>query len=209
MQETESVTDLLESVGVPEASDTELKQVAELVSAYAENDALIAELDAKIKAAKAAKVNYEENLLPAALDQVGLQHLVTTDGLTVEVAEQVHSNVTEARRPDAMQWMKDHGHEGMIKSELSIRYEKGQEALAAECYDMLVEWHAERQTDAMISVLENVHPRTLSAWIKRTYTEFNPEDDDESELPDAEIFGVYRRRVATVTYPAKAKTKRT
>lgn len=129
--------------------------------------------------------------LPNLMDELQLKEFTTVRGLKIELDEKIECGISEDRKPVAFRWLENNGHAGMIKRQVGVQFNKGQEAEAKQLVEEL--------TGKFAAVTENrtVHPSTLKAWVKEMLRE-------GKNFP-LEHFGVFRRKVAKITDVAAKK----
>ena len=105
-----------------------------------------------------AKADYraiEQEDLPELMRECGLQSIRLNDGSTIEVVEDVSCYISESRWPEAREWLITNGFDGIIKTEVTVQFGRGEREAAEAC--------AKSVGGAM---QENVHPQTLKAFVK-------------------------------------------
>lgn len=102
----------------------------------------------------------EEETLPCAFQELGIEKIKMEDGSTVTVGQEVYSGLTEATKPAAYRWLADNNFGGLIKTEIKINYPKDQEEKARAQYQKLIE----SGYDAGIK--QDVHHQTLKSFLK-------------------------------------------
>lgn len=123
------------------------------------------------------------------MDELKLEKFRTSSGLDIEIEEKIEAGISEQNRAAAHKWLEDNGHGGMIKRQIGVDFAKNQQAAA----DALVK----ELTGKFSAVTEKkaVHPSTLKAWTREMLK-------DGKNFPP-ELFGVFRRRVASITEAKK------
>jgi hypothetical protein len=176
--------DWLDEVEQDEEQPTSTEVVGKLLEQMIaiEKETLTAELRVKELAAQKRKI--EEELLPAALDEMGVTKIVLEDGRTVSVDEVITATITKAKEAEAFGWLIDHGHAPLIKPEVKINLTDT--TLLAQ----LEEEVRQLDADAKITSKQSVHWQTLRSFVK--------EQLERTEDFPEELFGVYRVRKAIV-----------
>lgn len=163
-----------------------LGQISELAEHQREYQDIVDNLEKQLKVAKARLTSISEYELPALLDQVGISELTTANGAHVKVKETIRVSLSKERQNPAMDWLVQNGHGGMIKSEVTAKYDRGQESIALSLRDMLEDALGEDH----VSMGRKVEPSTLRAFVKRQL-------ESGTDMP-LDLFGVYRQRVTEV-----------
>jgi hypothetical protein len=104
--------------------------------------------------------NLTEVIIPELMDQLEIDHFKTRSGLEIEVADAVFASITEANREDALRWLEENGHGGMIKRAVVIGFNKGQEDEANGLVTRLAAANFAVKQD------RSVNPMTLKAWAR-------------------------------------------
>ena len=131
---------------------------------------------AMLKTAQDRVRNLTENVLPLLMDEAQQKFLVTQDGWSLKREEIVRAGISQENMPQAAMWLNANGHP-IVKREVSAKFDRGEEQLAAHVVDAMREAGA-HPTDRV-----SVHPQTLSALVRELLAE-------GKEFPQ-ELFGVY------------------
>jgi hypothetical protein len=103
----------------------------------------------------------------------------------IDDAEDIYSaSITEARRAEAFQWLRDHGFDDIIKNTVSVRFGRGEDELCNRLLGML------GQQGFPVEQSEKVEPSTLKAWVKERVT--------RGEQFPMELFGAYIGKKASI-----------
>lgn len=155
-----------------------------LVKEKAEADAEVAKAEAALKQAQNRQRAVSEEALPELMDELGLTTFKTTSGLSVSVKEKVRVSVPAARREAAYDWLEQHGHSGLIKREVSVAFNRGQEDEADELIKQIRPKFPDCKTQRQVA------PATMRSFVVNSLK-------DGDEIP-FDLFGVYRQRIAEV-----------
>ena len=117
---------------MPDQTDV-LGQIAALADQQKEYQDDVERLELELKRAKARLTSISEHELPALLEQVGVAELTTANGAKIKIKETIRVNVSKQNQNLAMDWLVENGHGGMIKSEVTAKYDRGQEDLQKTC----------------------------------------------------------------------------
>jgi hypothetical protein len=144
----------------------------------------LAEAERAFKRAQQTYADLIERDLPAILAEAGLASVATTNGLTITVKDDVYAYISEARQADAFKWLRESGNGGMIKLELTVRYDDKQAA------DIQRLASAMKVDGLLPEIKESVHASTLKAFIREGMQE-------GIDIP-LETFGVFVKKVARI-----------
>jgi hypothetical protein len=171
-----------------------LEQLAKLAEELkaAEADAL--EKEIKLAEVKGRIDKLKSSLIPNLMDKIGLESFKLKDGAgEVTVKKDIKCGLTEERKPAGLKWIRDNGHGGIIKTAVSLQFDKGEEAKVEEARKVLVE------AGFTPECADNVHAQTLKAFVKERI-----EAGDNIPL---QTFGVFEFKEAKISLPKPKKKK--
>jgi hypothetical protein len=179
-----------------ELAPTEDK-VAEVVSAalrQIEAEDRVASLQNELKAAQDDLKGIAEGALPAALDAAGMASYRLLNGFEVSVKTTTVGNIAKDDAPIAHASLEAAGHGDMIKRKVDLVFGRGEADVAARVVTFLkgLSWLGNRP----VNVHENVHPQTLSAFVREQIAA-------GAEVPEG--ITVLSFRAAVVTRPKPKK----
>lgn len=133
---------------------------------------VVTELEAKLSTAKAQHAYIEQELMPAAFREIGIQDLTLEDGRVMKLEPKVSASISEANQHEAFEWLNDHGYAGVIKNLIVTEFGKEEDLLADMVLGFLKEKllelavnaasEAERQEMLLkVKQIKSVHPQTL------------------------------------------------
>lgn len=102
-----------------------------------------------------------EKTIPAFFDEVGVKSLTLPDGTLVAVEEKVYPNIKAENWPKASAWLIKKGFGSLIKTEVKVKFGKGEEESAKELTAYLKEHDIEDFT-----AKSAVNPQTLGAFVR-------------------------------------------
>ena len=125
-----------------------------------------------------------EEALPEALAELGMTSFRMEDGSAIDIKPFYSASISEARRAEAYQWLRDHGFDDIIKNTVSVRFGRGEDELCARLLGLLGQqgYPAEQS--------EKIEPQTLKAWVK--------ERVERGEEFPTELFGAFIGKKATI-----------
>jgi hypothetical protein len=168
-----------------------LAELSELADKALALEAANAKRDAETKAAKEELRILYEHTIPESMQDIGLASFKMTDGSELAVESVVDGSIPVANRPAAYAWLREHGHGGLIKNEVSVSLGKEQDKLADEAITALKALGLEFERS------ESVHASTLKSFVRETIAAGRP-------LP-LDLLGVYVGRRAKIKRPKEAK----
>jgi len=125
-----------------------------------------------------------EEAIPEALAEMGMSSFRMEDGSSIDVKPFYSASITEARRAEAFQWLRDHGFDDIIKNTVSVRFGRGEDELCNRLLATL------GQQGFPVEQSEKVEASTLKAWVKERVVR-------GEEFP-MELFGAYIGKKAVI-----------
>ena len=140
----------------------------------------------KLKQAEEQLLNKE---IPELLGKMRLDECMTTSGIHVKVKREIKASLpghdrVEARM-GALRWLVDHGHGGIIKNQVSVALERGEDTRAD---DLVVDLRA-RGFD--VEAKKDVHAQTLGALVRELMA--------DGKVVPTNIFNLFDMRLAKLT----------
>lgn len=112
-----------------------LARLAELADRQATAEARVDELQEDLKRAKAEVAEVAEKLIPDLMDELEVSEFTTRSGLKVTVGERVVC--PQLRNAEGLEWLRDHGQGGLIKSQVVVPFTRGDDTDAAQLVERL------------------------------------------------------------------------
>lgn len=161
-----------------------LEDLVGMASALRDVTSSIEEGEKALKSLKDRQRSLKEEVLPLAMEEIGLKSFTLDSGETISVSEEITASIPAPKREDAYLWLKDKGFGGLIKTQVTASFDKGglDEAVALS--------GALRQQGLSTSLVQSVHHSTLKAFVK--------EQLKSSEDFPMDLFGVYRINCAHI-----------
>ena len=125
-----------------------------------------------------------EEAIPEALAELGMSSFRMEDGSSIDVKPFYSASITEARRAEAFQWLRDHGFDDILKNTVSVRFGRGEDELCNRLLSTL------GQQGFPAEQAEKVEASTLKAWVKERVVR-------GEEFP-MELFGAYIGKKAVI-----------
>jgi F0F1-type ATP synthase delta subunit len=167
-----------------QVADNDLQGIAQMARRAKSLEKEIEDYEAELKQRKEQFRKLTEEAIPEALTGLGLKSFKMEDGSSIEVKAFYSASITEARRAEAFQWLRENGYDDIIKNTISVRFGRGEEALCAQAVATL------REAGYPVEQAEKVEPMTLKAWVKEQV-------EKGREFP-SELFGAYIGQKATI-----------
>ena len=126
-----------------------------------------------------------EGELPQAMSDANCKEFKASDGRKVTVKYEVFAHITKDKEAEAFAWLKDNGHESLIKHEIKVSLDRGKDNVAKEIVARLQSDYGVEPSDKLM-----VHPQTLSAFCREQIAAGN-------DLP-TETLGIHAATVARI-----------
>jgi hypothetical protein len=165
----------------------EINKLIELAITYQEE---IEDLSEQLQEVKKKHQRLIEGDIPEIMNRVKMQKFKTTDGYEIELKPVVRSNLSEAKKPKAFEWLKENGHGAMIKKLLVISIAPGQEKKLQKLLGLKAMQEFEDR-----KMKGEVNTNALNAFIKR-------EAKEDKSFPMS-LFGAILMDQAKIKAPKK------
>lgn len=149
-------------------------------------EAEVARLEEALQKAKERMRHTAEHELPGLMETAGMAKFALEEGTEIVVHEVLRGSIPKSRADEAHAWLEEHNSGGLIKREVVIEFDRGEEGWAKKFLADL----AKRKKPVRSQVKKNVHPQTLLAYLR--------EKLGNGEPVPLDLFGVFRQRVAKV-----------
>jgi hypothetical protein len=147
----------------PRFEDQESKgRISQLVVVMREAKKNMDEAEKAFDDAKAIYRRLEREDLPTLMQELGYKSIVLADGSVIDIVDDVETSISEARRTAAHEWLTEHGFSGIIKSAISMEFDRKELDEARR----IAEEISELADGRPVSIQEKIHPMTLKAFVK-------------------------------------------
>ena len=160
-----------------DVTNDELANVSSLAQKQINLTNEVSQIEDMLKAKKEELRLVQEQELPDALSEVGLTQIVLSSGEKISLSEFYSAHISKANQQQAYQWLIENGHEGIIKNEVSLKFNRGESQIVDETVMAL------KSRGLSPEVKQSIHPSTLKAFVKEQLTTGN-------DIP-TEPFGIY------------------
>jgi hypothetical protein len=181
--EKASLAEVIEAFNNLSTEDSqELRQLCEQL---VQLSGLVDKATEVLKNIKAIQRKYATELVPDAMDEMGMQSITTANGVDVSVRDDLHVHISKDNQPQAFTWLRDNNHEDIIKNQVVVSFNKNEDNVAGAFYSDAVAGGHDVQRK------ETVHNGTLRAFVR--------EMRNKGVQMPLETFGVYEGRIAKIT----------
>lgn len=164
-----------------------LGEISALARMLVEYDREVEDAELALKGLKENARRVREESLPTAMLEIGLDKVVLTTGEKVEVKSDVFAQPPAERKTEMHAWLEEHGFGGLIKTEVSVEYGKGE---VEDAKEMLAEL---KGRGIAANIFMGVHAQTLKAFLREQLEAAQP-------IP-LDLFGARPVKIAKVTLP--------
>ena len=148
----------------------DVKDVAKLCEQYAQTEKAIDQADQLKKELTAMKEKLSYELIPQAMQQLGLQTLELKTGEKIAIKPLLRVTPKVEDRPIVYQWLRDNGFGDLVKNEISASFGKGEDAKAENFKQEVI------KLGLLPKQVEKVEPSTLRAFVNEQVVEKGRDD---------------------------------
>jgi len=170
--------------GADVPADAEMRVCAQLCQEAVSVQQRIKQLDDETKRAKDKLSRLLNVDIPDAMLDSGMSGMTLEGGTVISVSEVIAARIPVKFRTDAFNWLRENGFGDLIKNEISVKLNTGDDVSAQQAEDYFQ--NAGMDYDRK----EAVHHQTLNAFVKEQTKAGNPIPDD--------LFGVFRATQAKI-----------
>ena len=123
-------------------------------------------------------------VIPTMLSEMGLSFLKLADGSSVEVKTNYSATITQAKKEEAFNWLRQNGLGDIIKNEISVSFGRNEDNKAAD-YAELAKGQGLQPTQKL-----KVEPMTLKALVRERL-------EGGKEMP-TELFNIFVGNKTTI-----------
>ena len=161
---------------------TDLAHLQELAELQFAAEQEIVRLEDDLRIAKQELRILSEQTIPDAMEELDILEFKTATGMSISVGRSL--SVGKLTNPAALRWLEENGHAGMIKSDISVPFSRGDKDDAAALV-------AKLQEDGLAPRMqEHVHAQTIKSFLRSQL--------EEGAAIDLTMFGAYERPVAKI-----------
>lgn len=180
-----NINDMFEQdAGALQVKNEDLSSVGALAKRAKELEKEIEEMESVLTERKGQQRKLLEEAIPAMLQELGLTKFSMTDGSEIIVKPFYSASIPEEKRAQAYEWLREHGHDDIIKNTVSVRFGRNEDHLCETLLNLL------REQNYPVEQAQKIEPQTLKAWVREQV-------ERGSEFP-SELFGVYVGQKASI-----------
>ena len=166
-----------------EISKDKTKNLSSLIRLSIDAEKQIKETEDYLKDLKHKKRTIDEEDIPSLMEELGVESL-QVDGNKVSIDKFVSARIPEARKDEAYAFLRSIGEADIIKNEVVVGFNMGQDNVAGAVVDDL--------TKQGLNPVQktHIHPMTLKTWAKNRI--------DNGQEIDLDLFGVFQGNRAKI-----------
>ena len=150
-------------------------------------------LNVELAEAQDKRTNILRNLLPSAMDELGIKDFTLADDSKINVKDVINASISEENKPRAFAWLEENNCDGIIKTKVASEFGKGEIEDARKALKAL-------EDAGFTGVMDrNVHPMTLKAFVK--------EQLEQGVALPLDVFGVFEFKEAKITKPKEKRAR--
>ena len=173
-----------QDAGALTVKDEDLGSVAALAKRAKVLEREIEDLEKSLNERKEQQRKLLEESIPNMLGELGMKDFTMSDGSKITVKPFYSASIKEENRAQAYEWLRDNGHDDIIKNTVSVRFGRGEDELCETLLNLL------REQNYPVEQAQKIEPQTLKAWVREQVERGN-------EFP-TELFGLYVGQKATI-----------
>tara|TARA_R100001509_G_C4864837_1_gene214711 strand:+ start:166 stop:855 length:690 start_codon:yes stop_codon:yes gene_type:complete len=187
--EEQRMNDLFEdmeeqSSNIENLEQSDLTSVASLAKKQKNQEQKVKDLEAKLKEAKKELLRISDEEIPNLMSETGLSSLKLDDGSSLDIKNIYGASILVANREKAYDWLREHGHDDIIKNRVVATFGRGQED------DAKVFMRVAYDNGVATDQESKIEPQTLKAWVKERM-------EAGEEFP-TELFGAFMGQRAII-----------
>jgi len=170
-------------------SGEQLQEISKLAQQQLDLEKLLEQTEQHLKTLKSQHKKIAVDLLPTAMQAAGMEKFTLTNGAQIDVKEALYMSIPKKNRADVALWLVEHGQETLIKNDVVIKFNKGEEDQVRGLTELL--------GDAGMGDRYSVEQDMNTASVKAAIRELLEQGED---VP-LKLFGAYQETAAKITVP--------
>ena len=173
-----------QSSNINNLEQDDLTSVASLAKKQKNQEQKVKDLEAELKEAKKELLRISDEEIPNLMTETGLASIKLDDGSSLEIKNIYGASILVANREKAYDWLREHGHDDIIKNKVVATFGRGQED------DAKVFMRVAYDNGVATDQESKIEPQTLKAWVKERM-------EAGEEFP-TELFGAFMGQRAII-----------
>ena len=155
----------------------EVKEISEACNKLTSQNQKVETLEKSLKEAEEEARRLSEEVIPTLMQQAGVSSIKLDNGTSVEVSPYYYAKISEDRKAEAFQWLRENDHGDLIKNNVSVSFGKGEDSNAVNLKTEL------ESKGLVVDQKQDVHWQTLRGFVK--------EQIEKNKTLPSETFGLY------------------
>lgn len=143
-----------------EVRDQDVARISRLANRLKKLEELHGLLEKQLEDTEKEMRHVAEIDLPEAMLEAGVSSFALTDGTKLAVEEKTYSNIPKDKQTEAYAWLRNNGFADIIKTEIKVPFNRGDDAEAIGLKDEL------KAKGIKFAATESVHYQTLNAFVR-------------------------------------------
>jgi len=155
----------------------EVKEISEACNKLTSQNQKVETIQKSLKEAEEEARRLSEEVIPTLMQQAGVSSIKLDNGTSVEVSPYYYAKISEDKRAEAFQWLRENDHGDLIKNNVSVSFGKGEDSNAVNLKSEL------EAKGLVVDQKQDVHWQTLRGFVK--------EQIEKNKTLPSETFGLY------------------
>ena len=155
----------------------EVKEISEACNKLTSQNQKVETIQKSLKEAEEESRRLSEEVIPTLMQQAGVSSIKLDNGTSVEVSPYYYAKISEDRKAEAFQWLRENNHGDLIKNNVSVSFGKGEDSNAVNLKSEL------EAKGLVVDQKQDVHWQTLRGFVK--------EQIEKNKTIPSETFGLY------------------
>lgn len=177
----------IEGISTEHVAGDDLQEITSLGKSLKDVDNDIAAKEAEVSQLKTIRKQIAEELIPDLMAKNGLKLIQLDDGAKIQINDFVDARIKDPSI--AFDWLRDTNNDSIIKNQITISLDRGDDGIAEELTTKLKEEYG-IDADRKIAI----HHSTLKSFCRDAL-----EDPELAESLPREAFGIYQGQRAKLT----------
>jgi|TARA_R110002072_G_scaffold229260_1_gene386494 hypothetical protein len=155
----------------------EVKEISEACNKLTSQNQKVETIQKSLKEAEEEARRLSEEVIPTLMQQAGVSSIKLDNGTSVEVSPYYYAKISEDKKAEAFQWLRENDHGDLIKNNVSVSFGKGEDSNAVNLKSEL------EAKGLVVDQKQDVHWQTLRGFVK--------EQIEKNKTLPSETFGLY------------------
>ena len=156
----------------------EVKEISEACNKLTSQNQKVETIQKSLKEAEEESRRLSEEVIPTLMQQAGVSSIKLDNGTSVEVSPYYYAKISEDRKAEAFQWLRENDHGDLIKNNVSVSFGKGEDSNAVNLKSEL------EAKGLVVDQKQDVHWQTLRGFVKEQI-------EKNKTLPSENVWIVY------------------